>query len=51
MGDHGELEPEDDGFVTAQNFPATLTTLLKEVGRIYVPVMLANADAVDRRLS
>lgn len=50
MEDHCGLEPEDDGFVTPEDFPATLKSLLEEVGRTYVPVMLANAAAVDQGL-
>jgi glutathione S-transferase len=40
----------DDGFVDSGDFPATLTSLLTEVGRTYVPVMLANAEAFEKSL-
>lgn len=47
MEDQCGLEPTDDGFVTADDFPATLKSILEEVGRTYVPVMLANAAAIE----
>ena len=50
MEDQCGWEPDDDGFVTADRFPETLTELLKELGRTYVPVMLANAKAIDQGL-
>ena len=50
MEDQCGWEPDDDGFVTADDFPRTLTALLKEIGRTYVPVMLANARAIDQSL-
>ena len=37
-------------FLTADNLPGTITTLLKEIGRTYVPIMLANARAIDQGL-
>ncbi len=45
------LQVEADGFAEADDFPATLSALLQEVGRTYVPVMLANARALDQGLS
>jgi len=50
MEDQCGWEPNNDGFVSAGSFPATLTTLLQELGRTYVPVMLANAQAIDQGL-
>lgn len=50
MEDQCGWEPNEDGFVSAENFPDTLTALLREVGRTYVPVMLANAAAIDQGL-
>jgi hypothetical protein len=47
MEDQSGLEPTADGFVTLEDFPSTLTALLEEMGRTYVPVMIANAAAVD----
>lgn len=44
------LEVSDAAFVDADNLPATLKSLLSEVGRTYVPVMLANAKALDQGL-
>lgn len=51
MEDHSGWEPEASGFLDADNFPGTLKALLEEVGRTYVPVMLANAAAIDQGLS
>lgn len=48
LEDQSGWEPRADGFVTTDDFPATLTELLREVGRTYVPVMLANAAAIDQ---
>lgn len=48
MEDLCGLEPEDSDFIEADNFPDTLTELLKELGKTYVPVMLANAAAIDQ---
>ena len=48
MEDHCGLEPRDDGFLNPADCPATLRALLEEVGRTYVPVMLANAAAIDQ---
>ena len=48
MEDLSGVEVEDDGFLDANQVPATITALLGEVGRTYVPVMLANAQALDQ---
>jgi glutathione S-transferase len=37
----------DSDWLTAQTLPDTLRALLVEVGRVYAPVMLANARAVE----
>lgn len=50
MEDLCGVEPGNDEFVTTTDFPATLKALLKELGRTYVPVMLANAAAIDQGL-
>lgn len=50
MEDLSGVEVQDDGFVSSDNFPGTLTGLLKEVGRTYAPVMLANSRAFDEGL-
>ncbi|MGV0036550.1 MAG: glutathione S-transferase family protein [Candidatus Azotimanducaceae bacterium WSBS_2022_MAG_OTU7] len=50
MEDLCGVEPADNDFITALGFPATLKALLKELGRTYVPVMLANAAAIDQGL-
>lgn len=46
MDDISGLEPQADQWQTLDAFPASLRTLLAEVGRLYVPVMLANAQAL-----
>ncbi len=41
------LEPEPGDWFQREALPDTLHNLLAEAGRVYVPVMLANARAVD----
>jgi glutathione S-transferase len=50
MEDLCGLEPGEEDFISADNFPETLTALLKELGKTYVPVMLANAAAINEGL-
>jgi glutathione S-transferase len=50
MEDLSGAEVSADGFADADNFPDTLADLLKEVGRTYVPVMLANYRAFEEGL-
>ncbi len=50
MEDLSGLEVTDDQFLDADAIPATMTALLEEIGRTYVPVMLANAAALDQGL-
>ncbi len=50
MEDQCGLEPADDGFISTEAFPETLRALLAELGKTYVPVMLANAAAIDQGL-
>jgi glutathione S-transferase len=50
MEDLSGLEPDADDFVDADVLPDTLKALLGEIGRTYVPVMLANARALDQGL-
>ena len=47
VDDLSGLEPQDDDWVDRANVPASLTALLTEVGRTYVPALLANARAID----
>ena len=47
MEDLSGTEVANDGFVDADDFPASLTELLAELGRTYVPVMLANSAALE----
>jgi glutathione S-transferase len=48
MEDLSGLEPSDDDWITRGAVPATLGALFEEVGRTYVPVMLANARALQQ---
>ncbi len=47
MEDHSGLEPAEDGFIAAEQFPETLRGLLSELGRTYAPVLLANGAALE----
>jgi glutathione S-transferase len=51
MEDLSGVEVAEDGFITCDNAPETLKSLLVEIGRTYVPVMLANAEAFDKNLN
>jgi glutathione S-transferase len=42
------LEPAADDWVPRDAMPDSLRALLTEVGRVYVPFLLANADALQR---
>jgi len=42
------LEPDARDWTPRDAVPDTLRALLAEVGRVYVPFLLANADALDR---
>ena len=46
MEDLSGLEPDDGGWISVAALPSTLTDLLREIGRVYPPVMLANARAL-----
>ncbi|HZC15852.1 MAG TPA: glutathione S-transferase N-terminal domain-containing protein [Caulobacteraceae bacterium] len=46
MEDQSGLEPAADGWQAIDPLPETLMALLREIGRVYPPVMLANARAV-----
>lgn len=43
------LEPEDQDWTARDAVPETLRALLAEIGRVYVPFLLANADALERK--
>ncbi|MFN9846841.1 MAG: glutathione S-transferase C-terminal domain-containing protein [Alphaproteobacteria bacterium] len=47
MEDLTGLEPGDADWFDPTALPATLTALLSEVGRVYAPLLLANARAVQ----
>ena len=51
MEDLSGAEVSEDGFIDANNIPSTIKKLLAEVGRSYVPVMLANANALENSLN
>jgi glutathione S-transferase len=42
------MEPEDADWIRRDAVPATLRALLTEIGRVYVPFLLANAAAIER---
>ena len=46
MEDQSGVEPAEDAGISPTAPPSTLLALLKEIGRVYPPVMLANARAV-----
>lgn len=45
------IEPADGDWIARDVIPESLSALLKEVGRVYVPVMLANAQALMAKAS
>ena len=49
VDDLSGLEVTDDQWLRRDAIPPTLIALLKEVGRVYVPAMLANARALLAR--
>ena len=46
MEDRSGLEPADEDWISLTDPPDTLLAILSEIGRVYPPVMLANARAV-----
>ena len=46
MEDQSGVEPLDSDWISLRDPPGTLAGLLAEIGRVYPPVMLANAQAV-----
>jgi len=46
VDDLSGLEPTDDDWIDPKHIPDTLKAILRELGRCYVPVMLANAKAL-----
>jgi glutathione S-transferase len=46
MEDLSGLEPGEDGWIGPDAIPDTLKALMAEIGRVYPPVMLANARAL-----
>ncbi len=42
------LEPKESDWLDAASIPATMIALLKEVGRVYAPALLANAAAIAK---
>lgn len=47
MEDHTGLTPQDSDWLSASELPGALRALLDEVGRVYVPALLANARAME----
>jgi glutathione S-transferase len=48
VDDLSGLEPSDEDWRSRDDVPDTLRALLAEVGRVYVPFLIANADALQR---
>src|SRR5262249_37223383 len=48
VDDLSGLAPSDGDWTSRENVPDTVRALLAEVGRVYVPFLLANADALRR---
>jgi len=46
LEDLSGVEPSEDGWISPDAIPETLKALLAETGRVYPPVMLANAKAL-----
>jgi len=42
------LEPSETDWMSRDDVPGTLRALLAEVGRVYAPFLIANADALER---
>ncbi len=51
LEDLSGLEPREDDWIDLSTGDASLRALLAEVGRVYAPFMIANADAVGRGAS
>ena len=47
MEDQCGLEPQEDDWKTLEDMPETLKGVLAEIGRVYIPALLANAQAVQ----
>ena len=47
MEDQCGLEPKDGDWNSADNMPVSLKAILNEIGRVYVPALLANARALQ----
>jgi glutathione S-transferase len=48
VDDLSGVEPAEDGWLEADPLPETLRALLAEAGRVYAPLLLANAEALAR---
>ncbi|MBK6737545.1 MAG: glutathione S-transferase family protein [Haliea sp.] len=47
MEDQCGLEPQESDWTPLEDMPHSLKDLLSEIGRVYVPALLANANAVE----
>jgi glutathione S-transferase len=47
MEDQCGLEPQEGDWKTLEDMPETLKGVLAEIGRVYIPALLANAQAVQ----
>lgn len=48
VDDLSGIEPQDDDWISSDVVPETLRALLTEMGRVYVPFLLANAEALEK---
>ncbi len=46
LEDLSGVEPDDDGWTSRDAVPETFRALLEEIGRVYVPFLVANAEAL-----
>jgi hypothetical protein len=46
VDDLSGVEPAEDGWFSRAEVPATLRALFTEIGRVYVPFLLGNAEAL-----
>ena len=47
MEDQCGLEPQESDWTPLEDMPHSLKDLLSEIGRVYIPALLANANAVE----
>ena len=48
LDDLSGLEPSESDWIDAETLPGSLKEFFSEIGRVYVPALLANAEAIDK---